>query len=406
MCSITVERLGELAGALARLAGESLDDAPDAVLAESLVGLREVIDALEAQWLRRLEVFDRRGGAAAAGAVSTGAWVRHQCRLAPGAARDRVELARALAERPETAAALAAGEISVPHARLVTVALAELAEAASRELAAEAEPALVDVARGMDPGRLRRELVHVRHALAPEAAATAADRTFDRRGLSVSETFGGMVAVDGMLDAEGGAALLSALMALAGPTGPEDRRTSRQRRTDALVDLARRQLDRGDLPALGTERPHLTVTVPLATLRRQPGSPAADTGWVGPVCGETARRIACDAGLSRVITDGPSQPLDVGRRTRTVPPALRTALAVRDRGCVFPGCDRPPPFTDAHHLVAWVDGGPTSLANLALLCRIHHRTVHEGRWQLTRGPDGQWTAIPPGRASPPAPLAA
>ena len=340
MCSITVERLGELAGALARLAGESLDDAPDAVLAESLVGLREVIDALEAQWLRRLEVFDRRGGAAAAGAVSTGAWVRHQCRLAPGAARDRVELARALAERPETAAALAAGEISVPHARLVTVALAELAEAASRELAAEAEPALVDVARGMDPGRLRRELVHVRHALAPEAAATAADRTFDRRGLSVSETFGGMVAVDGMLDAEGGAALLSALMALAGPTGPEDRRTSRQRRTDALVDLARRQLDRGDLPALGTERPHLTVTVPLATLRRQPGSPAADTGWVGPVCGETARRIACDAGLSRVITDGPSQPLDVGRRTRTVPPALRTALAVRDRGCVFPGCDR------------------------------------------------------------------
>src|SRR6266496_854987 len=269
MCSITVERLGELAGALARLAGESLDDAPDAVLAESLVGLREVIDALEAQWLRRLEVFDRRGGAAAAGAVSTGAWVRHQCRLAPGAARDRVELARALAERPETAAALAAGEISVPHARLVTVALAE---AASRELAAEAEPALVDVARGMDPGRLRRELVHVRHALAPEAAATAADRTFDRRGLSVSETFGGMVAVDGMLDAEGGAALLSALMALAGPIGPEDRRTSRQRRTDALVDLARRQLDRGDLPALGTERPHLTVTVPLATLRRQPGS--------------------------------------------------------------------------------------------------------------------------------------
>src|SRR5690349_17759355 len=125
-----------LAGAVAALAGEHLDDLPDAALAESLVGLREAIDALEAQWLRRLEAFDRRGGAAAAGAVSTGAWVRGRCRLAPGASRDRVELARALAERPDTAAALASGDISVSHARLVTAALGELTEAAGVEVAA------------------------------------------------------------------------------------------------------------------------------------------------------------------------------------------------------------------------------------------------------------------------------
>jgi hypothetical protein len=89
------------------------------------------------------------------------------------------------------------------------------------------------------------------------------------------------------------------------------------------------------------------------------------------------------------------QPLDVGRSTRVVQPAQRSALAVRDRGCVFPGCERPLAWCDAHHLEHWVDGGPTDLANLALLCRAHHRTVHEGGWQLTRGPDGRFTASPP-----------
>jgi hypothetical protein len=88
------------------------------------------------------------------------------------------------------------------------------------------------------------------------------------------------------------------------------------------------------------------------------------------------------------------QPLEVGRSTRVVQPAQRSALAVRDGGCVFPDCDRPLAWCDAHHLWHWVDGGPTDLANLALLCRAHHRAVHEGGWQLTRGPDGRFTATP------------
>jgi len=330
----------------------------------------------------------------------------------------------------------------------------------------------------------------VRHALAPEASAAAAERAYRRRWLSVSETFGGTVAVNGMLDAEGGAVLLSALTALSSRTGPDDPRSARERRADALVELARQQLDRGELPSVGGERPHLTVVVPLETLERraagqptandtasrrrdsppraagQPGNNtgpepepepepgtgggtgagtqptedhpaqdhrattpthatttvpgtanrmvrwpgagprAADTGWAGPICGEAARRLACDAGLSRVIVDGASQPLDVGRRTRTISPALRTALVVRDGGCVWPGCDRPAPFTDAHHLTSWIDGGATALDNLALVCRVHHRTVHEGRWQLTRTAGGNWTATPPGRTGPAPPVAA
>jgi hypothetical protein len=91
-----------------------------------------------------------------------------------------------------------------------------------------------------------------------------------------------------------------------------------------------------------------------------------------------ARRLACDAKVSRVITEGASRPLDVGRSTKVVPPALRRALTVRDRGCRFPGCGRPPSWCDAHHVVHWADGGDTALDNLVLLCRPHHRAIHRG----------------------------
>jgi hypothetical protein len=98
--------------------------------------------------------------------------------------------------------------------------------------------------------------------------------------------------------------------------------------------------------------------------------------------------------LPPVLGGAPSQPLDLGRSTRVISPAQRAALAVRDGGCVFPDCDRPLAWCDGHHLWHWVDGGPTDLENLALVCRAHHRTVHEGGWQLTRGPDGRFTATP------------
>jgi HNH endonuclease len=105
--------------------------------------------------------------------------------------------------------------------------------------------------------------------------------------------------------------------------------------------------------------------------------------------------------LPPVLGGAASQPLDVGRASRVVQPAQRSALAVRDGACVFPGCDRPLAWCDAHHLVHWLDGGPTDLANLALLCRAHHRAVHEGGWRLTRQPNGRLTATPPHPSHPP-----
>jgi hypothetical protein len=101
--------------------------------------------------------------------------------------------------------------------------------------------------------------------------------------------------------------------------------------------------------------------------------------------------------LPPTLGGAPTQPLEVGRATRVVSAAQRAALVVRDRGCAFPGCDRLPGWCEAHHLVHWLHGGPTDLPNLALVCRAHHRAVHEGGWRVHRGPDGRLTATPPHR---------
>ena len=111
--------------------------------------------------------------------------------------------------------------------------------------------------------------------------------------------------------------------------------------------------------------------------------------------GLAARLRAAAALLPPTLGGAPAQPLEVGRASRVVTAAQRTALAIRDGGCVFPGCDRPLAWCEAHHLRHWLHGGPTDLENLALLCRTHHRTVHEGGWRLARDPDGRLTASPP-----------
>jgi 5-methylcytosine-specific restriction protein A len=112
------------------------------------------------------------------------------------------------------------------------------------------------------------------------------------------------------------------------------------------------------------------------TLRDGRGE-TSEMDHVGPVDSELGRRLACDAWIRRVVMAGPSEPVDIGRRTPVVPPAMRRAVIVRDRECRFPGCDRPHTWCDSHHVVHWADGGPTALANLVLLCRRHHRLVHQ-----------------------------
>jgi hypothetical protein len=198
-----------------------------------------------------------------------------------------------------------------------------------------------------------------------------------------------MVRIDGELDPETGQLVAQGLRAAeTGATDPADHRTPTQRRADALADLARHFLEHGPTGTRHGQKPQISVLIDLATLeQRAPGvSEALDRTVFHP---DTVRRYCCDANLTRILTDGPSQPLDVGRTTRTIPPAIWNALVLRDRGCVWEGCDAPPEWCDAHHLKHWIDGGPTSLDNLVLLCRRHHRMLHEGEHQL------------PGRNGPP-----
>jgi len=421
--------LAPLAAAIDALAAEDLTRLPDTHAAQRVLTLRRLLERLEGQWLRELAAVDARGAAGAEDgtrADSTAGWLRRRARLGATDAHQRVRVARALHRGPlgGTAKALADGEISSTHAAVLASGTQDLPPGT----AAEAEPVLLEAARRLDPPRLRRLVAHLAAVADPDAADAQAQRQHQRRGIWVSPTLAGMVAVDGLLDPEAGATLLAALEPLARPASAEDERSGSQRRADALLELARRALEGGGLPQTGGVRPQLTVTVELASLLGQADLPGGDGGVAGPLPAETVRRLACDATLTRVLVTrhphqhpaeglaarlhaavallppalggAPTQPLEVGRATRVVTAAQRAALAVRDGGCSFPGCDRPVAWCDAHHLRHWLHGGPTDLANLALLCRTHHRAVHEGGWHLHRQPNGHLSAEPPHRRQP------
>jgi hypothetical protein len=242
-----------------------------------------------------------------------------------------------------------------------------------------AERILVDAARVHGVGDLHRAIAYWHQAVEREHGADPDERLRTRRRLHVSPSFLGMVRVDGDLDPETGATVVTAIRAVLDAetrsgNRSEDQRTAAQRRADALGEVCRQWLDNSGRPNVAGERPHMTITVPADALRGEGG---ADLDHAGSISAGVVRRVACDAVVRRVVLSAASEPLDVGRRTAVVPPAMRHAVVVRDRACRFPGCDRPHSWCDAHHVVHWADGGPTRVQNLVLLCRRHHRKVHE-----------------------------
>jgi hypothetical protein len=178
----------------------------------------------------------------------------------------------------------------------------------------------------------------------------------------------------------------------------KDQRSPGQRRHDALVELCELMLAAGDLPENGGSKPQLTLTAPYDVLNQELKAGTLDTGERLPA--GAVRRLACDAGIIPAILDGQGIPLDVGRERRLVSGVLRRALVLRDRGCAFPGCDRPPRWCQGHHVRHWVDGGETSLGNSVLLCGFHHRFVHQGGWEIVLAADGHPEFIPPAWLDP------
>ncbi|WP_146765987.1 HNH endonuclease signature motif containing protein, partial [Micromonospora noduli] len=214
---------------------------------------------------------------------------------------------------------------------------------------------------------------------ATQAALDAEARRATRdRHLTLSEQTDGRLRLTGTLDTETAALFRAAIDPLSAPSGLDDTRSPRQRRHDALAEVCRLALRTGELPEHGGDPAQIVVTTSYEALTRQLSSGALDTGL--SLTPEAVRRLACDATLLPAVLGGTGQVLDVGRQRRLITGPLRRALVLRDRGCAFPGCDRPPRWCHAHHIHHWADGGPTSLSNAVLLCGHHHRHVHQTDW--------------------------
>ena len=167
-------------------------------------------------------------------------------------------------------------------------------------------------------------------------------------------------------------------------------RTRGQQLADALVQGVDNALASGQAPILRTVKPHVVVMIDVDDLAdRATGPGAGQTGFGAMISAARARMLACDGGITRIVIGPESQPLDLGRTHRVVPPHLRRAVEARDRHCVFTGCDAPTFWCDVHHLVHLIDDGETSLENSALLCERHHTKVHHG-FRVERQPDGRW----------------
>jgi uncharacterized protein DUF222/HNH endonuclease len=401
------EAMTAIGAALDGVAESPVWSLPDGQVEELLGGAHRLEGRMAELTTRLVEEADRRELAKRAGASSTQAWLRHRWQVSPADAKRQVTLAASLAGGLElTRRALAAGDITRAHAGVIVKVMDSLSAGLGDATLAAAERQLVDWCRQFDPvevarlGRRLWEVVDPDGADAREAALLQRQERDAKRQRQLS--FGadgvGLHLLRGRFDTEAAAVIAAALDPLAKPLpstadGP-DPRSPGQRYADALVEVCRRQLDTGDLPSRGGEKPQVMVTIGLDQLKTLTGSGSLDTGeQLSP---EAVRKLACDAQVLPAVLGGDSRLLDFGRASRTFTPAQRRALGLRDGdGCAFPGCDRPMAWCDGHHIRHWIDGGPTDLANGVLLCGYHHTTIHQGDWIVQLAADGRPSFHPP-----------
>jgi hypothetical protein len=367
---------------------------PDELAAglRALAGLRSALDACEARVLAEFAV---SGAWKRDGAVDAAAWLRDQTRVSARDAAGRVAAAEVLSNLPRTVSALADGEITAEHATAI-------ARAAQRSPAiAGHEASLLAHAAGQSVDGFGRTLRRLEQVVSADSGAGQALRQHQRRSVTATAIDDGMTLLQARLDPIAAASVVGRLDRIAEELWRTDSGGARAvewhvRRADALVEMARRA-GAVDPDAMQRPEPTIVAVIDHRYLLDQLASAGAgvcqlDNG--NPIPPATARRLACSAGILPAVLGGASVPLDWGRTRRLASATQRQALLVRDGGCVFPGCDRPHTWCDAHHLTPYPNG-PTNLDNLASLCDAHHHLVHEGRWTLQRLPDGAWTARSP-----------
>ncbi|MDQ7903921.1 DUF222 domain-containing protein [Phytohabitans sp. ZYX-F-186] len=365
------------------------------------------MQAVTATELHLVREIDGRNLSVTRHASATAVWLREHLRISIHSAKRLIDLAQALDERPALDAALVGGAVNAEQAAVVAAAVRDLPADLGQELVGEAETVLIGQASQFEPSILRkagqRILTHVAPEVADAADAAALQRMETRaaqsRAFHLTRQGDGRVRVTGWLDEAGAAVVDAALDPLCAPRHDHDEpRTPAQRRADALVEVCDLATHTERLPDNGGQRPHVVVTVPYDLLHQQLGIGTLDTG--GRLSAEQVRRLACDARILPAVLGGDGQVLDLGRTRRLITGPLRRALELRDRGCAFPGCDRPPRWCHAHHIRAWAEGGATTLDNSVLLCGHHHRIVHRGHWAVRLATDGRPEFVPPTYVDP------
>jgi hypothetical protein len=392
-----------------------------AVLGAEIVELERAAHRLMAEKSRRLEAFDRAQGYEAEQQTSTRSWLRTQTLSPHGQAAAEEAVARIRGKLPALTAAWQAGQTTFGHVRVVETVLRQLPQV----LWPEVDEPITEHARDRTAAEFATWLRELAQTLAPTPKPRE-ETQHDSRRLSLSQGFNGMTNLVGRLTPEAAEKLHAALSAASRPDAAGELRLPNQRRADALEAVLDQVLDAGTLPADGGQKPHLTLAVDLdrlteaaqqdeqqpvpdlwtlsvqeLTVRVADGAAAADAAtdpasgrprysWTGPTTIAAARRLTCDGQLLPIFTRN-GQPLDVGRTTRLISPALRALIVARDQHCRWPGCGMPARWTQVHHVVHWRDGGRTDRANLILLCSHHHHAAHDGRWTVIQEAPGEIT---------------
>ena len=357
-------------------------------LADEITELCSYLYAAEHQLLVKIREFDENGYWGGPGLMSCAHWLNFKCGMGMNAARERVRVARALAELPKISAAFEAGTLSYSKVRAMT-----------RVATPESEDFLLNIAKHGTAYHVET-LVRKYRRVQTQRDVDTANAIHVTRELTYYWDEDGAFVFHRRLAAEQGAVILRALemqmektfqelpendvypgghVVSETPEEPEPRSPVGARRADALAEIAETYMNSKPVANSTADRYQVIVHV----------SEEATCIDDGPhVSAETCRRIGCDCTAVGMEESDKGEPLSIGRRSRLVPPAIRRALRLRDDGCRFPGCTRKQ-FVDAHHIEHWSEGGETSLDNLVQLCRHHHRLVHEGGFSCERATSGE-----------------
>jgi hypothetical protein len=391
-----VAALAEAVDACATLPLWPLDPAECVEMLDAVVGAERRLLGLKLRLVRRI---DAVGLPQKQGATSAAVWLRGRYRMAVGTARKLVEAARAVGAGPPVLRGAVMGggldgeQVETISATLARIPLAHRDEAAAR-LVEEAASWDARALAGMGAAIVAAVATAAADAEGIEALERAEKQAHRDRFLTIRPRRDGSgYHVDGRLTSAQAAVVNAALDPLCKPQA-DDGRTPGQRRADALEEVCRLALNTTQLPDNGGDRPQVVVTAAYDVLTEQLGAGTLDTGErLSPAA---VRLLCCDAMLLPAVLGTPSQVLDLGRERRLFTGPLRRALVLRDGGCAFPSCDRPPRWCQGHHVVGWQEGGDTCLANAVLLCGFHHRAIHQpGGWTVFIAPDGLPTFIPP-----------